>query len=640
MARIRGIDWGSYLTWNGLIQIPWKQMIENAGVQFFISKGDQEDLANGYSAKKNMQAAKDSGITINGCYYWSFGSGNVQYYIDRYSKAIDSEKPDFIYIDIEQAYDGYGNLISPQVLSDYNQALCEGISSRYPEKVVGIYSRRNFVPQYSPMMNKWLPKFDKTGFLASWPDYGLDIYSFSWDQILANKTKRNLDPYFTRKDLWEIVDISDWNPSNMEAWTDWSIWQYSSRMKYPYLGWPYDAQTDWCVFKGSLEDMKNWVNKKETVPTMASIYNVNTAQANRAKILTLEPTQKLANGVSPKDLGIDAVILPMGSMHNYDGSHWKVLTEGTFPGRFDLFNNSGIPVLGRFDLDAGSMLKEQHVASEFDGREIRDNWILPKLIDAWHIGAWTWDTILGKQGKWRDVKVIVLSMVETEGFPVGTMTPDDWQRRIFEYVYFHLIYLIDNGMAPKVPVVMYTGGWWLNLYKSIMGQTLANQKTKLYLHMGQWVNFSTATFNNLSELFAFPPADAFVFQTKDSTGKVVYTYPDGYFERILAHEFTGQYQKVKQIVDAAGNPSFVNLSLWCDTKEKMNEFLGVGTVPPVEPPVDPLLEARVKALEDENVALKSDLNATKESVGLLLNNDAWMKKFIQDVIDLYLKSIA
>jgi len=87
-----------------------------------------------------------------------------------------------------------------------------------------------------------------------------------------------------------------------------------------------------------------YFNGEETEP-MASLYNTTVLQKNRAKILTYEGNTKLT--VSPTDLGIDAVILPIGTMHNYDGSHWIIKSEETFPGRFDLFNNASIPVMAR-----------------------------------------------------------------------------------------------------------------------------------------------------------------------------------------------------------------------------------------------------------------------------------------------------
>ena len=122
--------------------------------------------------------------------------------------------------------------------------------------------------------------------------------------------------------------------------------------------------------------------------------------------------------------------------------------------------------------------------------------------------------------------------------------------------------MMSAKMCPEIPVVMYTGWWWLSQYQNQTANMLQNYKTKLYLHMGEWTLSSTNTFDTLSQIFAYPPVDSFKFSG----------YPDNYFERILMHEFTGQKQSSKQIVYADGSPAPINLSLWNDTPEKLKEF--------------------------------------------------------------------
>jgi hypothetical protein len=264
MTRIRGVDWGSYLTWNELVQIPFKEFIEKVELKFFITKSCQEQIASygNYSTIKNIKAARDAGIKRVGTYVWSFPNGNIKYWLDTYNKAFEAEKPDFLYIDIEQYDDGAGNRVDPQKMSDFNQGLCEGLVSSHPEIQVGIYTRKDIVTYWSPPMSKWIGEFNGTGWVASWPDYGLHLYNFTWEQILANQMRRNLDTTGKITTNYDIITLTDsWNPTNLNEWDSWSIWQYSSRMRYPTLGWPYDNQTDWCFFNGTEEDMDNWIRK-------------------------------------------------------------------------------------------------------------------------------------------------------------------------------------------------------------------------------------------------------------------------------------------------------------------------------------------------------------------------------------------
>lgn len=385
---------------------------------------------------------------------------------------------------------------------------------------------------------------------------------------------------YTRQDYWNAwvhrspewshypLWVASWTAYSADVrlpadWAEWKVWQYEGGTgRQDGVTGPVDLD----YFNGNQAEMEQFFGQTGG-SMMAALYNTQIAQKDRARVLTLEPNQKVNAPIA--NLGINAVILPMGGMHNWDGSHWKVISEPTFPGRFDLFAVANIPVLGRFDLDAGSLIAEQHGMAEFVGRAIRDNWILPFLLKSWLIGEFSWDVVLGKQGRWRNLSAIIISEVNIEGWPASTTTNDAWQKTIFDYVVYHLKYLMDNGMAPRIPIICYTGPWWLSLYPGEMAVEWQNDKSWLYLHLGQWTLTSTATFATLAEIFAFPPADTFKFSS----------YPDGYFDRILLHEFTGERQKCAQVTDAAGNPVTVNLSLWNDTKEVMLAFLKYGQGP-------------------------------------------------------------
>ena len=554
----------------------WARIKElNIGIIMRCGQSNFEDAL----FRTHYKNAVDFGVLFG--IYWFF-QPNLEYsvqlktFLNIYNSL--PVKPKRIFVDVEPiVYTGVSVFPpSPELHSYWLMNFLSGIESN-TGVIPGIYTRQNY----------WNPWVKRSGtriviggmpyILPQWDHY--DLWVASWTNYSAN-----------------IFMPDDWK--------SWKIWQFEGGTgRQDGITGPVDLNN----FAGTQEEMIAYFGGQET-QVMTALYDTNVLQKDRAKVFSYETNTKLATGVAPTDLGIDAVILPMGTMSNYDGSHWVTKVETTFAGRFDLFNNSNIPVMGRFDLNAGSLLKEQHTAPEFEGNPIRENWILPYLLTPWLVGNYDphnfdWETVLAGRATWRDVKAIILSETEVDGYPAGTEVNDDWQTRLFNYVYNHLKFLMDNQMCPKVPVIVFSGGWWLSKYQNQFANMLANNKNNLYLHMAQWVNYSTATFDNLDAIFAFPPNDNFKFQTMDSAGKVIYTYPDGYFERILMHQFTGQFQKCKQIVDVSGNPVTVDLSLWQSTPDEMKKFFQIEDVtPPVEPPVeppetDPELEAKIADLE-------------------------------------------
>ena len=361
-------------------------------------------------------------------------------------------------------------------------------------------------------------------------------------------------------------------------WTEYKLHQYEGGGQ----GTPGvdPAQTCKEYFNGTLQECLGFFGGTE-VPIMTALYKQDKLQKDRAKILTLEANQALKVPVS--ELGIDAVILPMGGMPNK-----ARYTEPTFKGRFAQFTAAGVPVIGRFNLDAGFWLKDGHTKDEVESQSclsgmtetqklqsIRDNLILPMLIEAWVSGNWSWDAVFAKTVTWSEVKAIELSMVETDGYPTGTEVSDLWQTLTFNHMANCLNYLKLKGYVPNIPIILRTGPWWLQKYPVNFATMLANAKGWLYLNLGQWTLSSTATFDTLAEIFAFRPPDTFKFSA----------YPDLYFERILIHEYSGGAQKVKQITDAAGVPTPISLALWQSNVTDLNAFLGAAK-PPVVPPVD------------------------------------------------------
>jgi hypothetical protein len=265
---ILGSDLGSYLSWDKSSVMPWKDLIEKGKIQFFITKGAEDYPNNYYSTTLNVKFAKDAGIPVVATYYWFYPLANQKYYIDLYSKEIDTLNPDFIAVDMEEVdRDSAGKLISPQLVSDNAHILMDGLKSKYPQKQVIIYTRPDYVASIFPQMQTWIKEYDG-GWIAAWPDYGLASYVVDWAYLSNMQTRQNLNVGSTSS-AYKEINISNGSPSLIPTWTTWKFWQYSSRMKInpSLLTSPiYDHQYDWNVFNGSLEDLKAWIKKSPIVP--------------------------------------------------------------------------------------------------------------------------------------------------------------------------------------------------------------------------------------------------------------------------------------------------------------------------------------------------------------------------------------
>jgi hypothetical protein len=600
MTRILGTDWGSYLAWNRSIQFDWKLLIEKLDIKFAIFRGDQEQTSasGNYSTMANLAASRAAGVPINASYFWHYPDGDQKYYLQLYKAAIEREKPDFIGVDIEQTQvlvNGVYQIVDPQKMSDTAYQLCEGLAALFPELRVVPYTRQDIITTYAPKIATWIGKFDGA-WVAGWPDYGEESYDLTWEQIAAGKMKSAYDG--------SIIDIDDFEPPVLKGQTETKIWQYSSRIKPPEQGFPYSHQYDWNVFYGSLQDMQKWIGK-EVTPMATLLYKTSIPQASRATVFTLRSDQALK--VSPAALGANAVIMRMGGYDEWDSSHshMPVYSDSSFKGRFRQLAAAGVPVIGRFNIHGGRWGIEQFPAGtvqaqacpgNFDEAQkqdsVRQNLALPGLLSSWCDGNFSMDGLFARTLKWLDVKAIELSMTETVGFKNQTVN-DFWQTLSFNHMANPLRWLMLRGYIPNVPVVLFTGPWWLWLYQNDFSLMLNNNKDWLWLHLAEWTQINTREFPTLSELWDFRPVDSFKFTS----------YPDLYFERILAHEYSDQALKVKgQLTDANGGPVTVSLSLWNDTPAGMGTFLGATIViPPEEPPItDPDLAAvtaRVAALE-------------------------------------------
>lgn len=474
--------------------------------------------------------------------------------------------------------------------------------SGLPPEQIGVYSREDYLKQ-------WLipsgTQFMFAGVLHTAPDWRC---WFAWPAT------------------W--TQYAD-SPIIFTGWDGWKLWQFeggTGRIE------GVDGPCDQNHFNGTQAECEAFFGAQSNGgTTMAATYVTTTPQAQRAKLLTLEGNQKLT--VEPAQAGIDAVILPMGGMDRWDGNHMQHYVESTFAARCKQFA-AVMPVLGMFRLDARYWGQEQYTAAQVENMSISDNFILGELLNAWHDGAWTMGNILSGKGKWNPLSALVLSMTET-GWYAGAQADAGWQARTFLNVAERVKYLQDNGYAPKIPVILYTGPWWLVMYDKA-GNDFQNKVLQsstyqpwLSLLLGQWVRYSTSVFDNLGAIFAFPPDDTFKFEQKDDQGKVVYTYPDKYFERILGHEFTGDAQRCRTVTDAAGNAMSVKLSLWCDTKENMYKYLNfvpvVSPPPGGDPPPPPPATGDIKTVLEKLATIQTDLDAIKVELAKQATFRGWLE---------------
>ena len=319
--------------------------------------------------------------------------------------------------------------------------------------------------------------------------------------------------------------------------------------------------------------------QQEIEPMTTLIHNKNVPMKDRARIVTIQPHHKIL--VPWQELGVKAVVLPMAHMPMVDG-YCKPAVIECFAGRCkDAAQHLG--VIGQMELSAANWLKDGNLTDVPVKAVLKENVLVKLLLDAWHDGPWTWDKVLTKQGKWLPISALEFKEVDVFGY-LNQQVDANWQNIILGTMLERVKYLMDGGFVPNIPVWLYTGPWWLSIYDKLdnaINLTLARYKDWLRLRLGQWTLYSTAEFMVLDDIFKYPPPDDFQFEFRDKAGMVIYTYPAGYFERIVGHEFSGEHQKVKTI--SGGE---VDLTLYCDTPTKLSEDFalppegGGGEVPP------------------------------------------------------------
>lgn len=585
-------DWGSYLNYDQKVQFDFDVLV-NAGLGMFITKGDQEQIDSiygNYSTLKNLEYSRRSGVLVNGCYYWLYPHVNQAYWIDRYKRAIDRENPDLIYIDWEMTKylgnDGVWHFVDPYQASDNLLIMCDALITAYPDKPFGIYTRKDCMEVYAKYALAYCDE-NYDFWMAGWPDYGLEVYELALAELFAGVMKQTLtyDPVTYR---WVNILKDGFEPPRLSSKTRVKMWQTTSRALWMYAGktTPAIHQYDMNFFLGNKTQLLEYAKKTtsgggETTPppvevNMIGLYNHDVPQKARAKGLFLKNDQKME--IPWSNTGLDFVIMPMG------GYYWKppsciVERDTTFSGRCREVRASGLPVIGRFIINAGAWLKGQ--LSDYDiGRPMKENKVAMGIIDSWHSDSvtWGWDSVLSGNGVWNDIQAIELYQLEDIGYLDQTV-PDLWQQKALEATLHWIYYLQDEGKAPKIPIIIYTHKWFYEFYNKLYcgpDGELQKHKDRVYLHLWEPKRTSTNTFQTLGEIFEFPPEDSFVYSS----------VPYGYSEqRVLMHEFSYESQKVSYIRDANGVVTPVCLSLWQDTADAMREFLKVAETTPVPPPV-------------------------------------------------------
>lgn len=570
---LKGIDISGYQ-----INVPFSELIKNAGLGFVIIKGDQLT-----ATANHFALARAAGVPIIGMYLWIDPTSAASYLVNWFAKDIREYDPDFIWLDMEQWWADWGEYfdaiagkipwdkvrkLSSIVVSNHGQAVAAGLQKLFPNKKIGIYSATWFTGAHSPDMLKWIGKYPL--WWAHYFDGLLGIRQVTWDYLNATPPQ----------------PFTVWMPYGTNL--KWSIWQYSSTMITPAQY----ARYDWCGYDGDVAKMKSWINDSIEVKPMATVIHVeSTSQKDRAKIIHWKPDQSLT--VPLKDLDADAIVLTAAGMNKIINSQVTITSEDSFKARHAMVIAAGLPVIARVNLHSGYWTLRQYSKdtvlaqttlsdlSEAKKQEsIRQNLVIPKILSSLCDGEFNMDDLFSKRLKWLDVKLLDLLMVEMKGFK-GENIGHIWHRAAFDHVTLGLNWLKLLGYIPNIPIAMLTTPQWLSQFNWMDPSTdefismINNSKTWLWLHLGKWTQFSTSTFKTATELWTTRPAETFNW-TLDNGSK--WYPPDGYGDRVLMHLYAEQ-QKL------AGLPgSEVELNLWQDSRVPMLAFLGAPVI--VKPPID------------------------------------------------------
>jgi hypothetical protein len=355
---------------------------------------------------------------------------------------------------------------------------------------------------------------------------------------------------------------------------------------------------------------------------MASIYNQQVPQSQRAKILYLS-SEQTSSDIPAIAKSTDALLLLMGGM---DGANATLYEESGFKARVDQAAAAGIPVLAQFNLSARFYLDAQMSLDPVLNLQNQYNKALIKIIDILRTQPWTFDILDAKSG-WRPVHALVLNLYayQTNGADVT----DVWQQATLQSVLYPLQALMSQGKMPKLPIIVSSYPAFLARYNNQLLNFLYNRRGEISIGLHQWIYDAVPgpQLTSLQVLWdTYRPADTFKFQS------LPYGYQgelgDGH---VVFHVFTADRFSVPEAVMRDGSHARVTCALWCDTKEALYLFLNFNRVIVPPDPGDPgdpgdggcpvydaELEGRILTLEDKVAAMTETFN----SLSVVVNNTA------------------
>ena len=266
----RGTDYGAFINFDGRIQFNWKDMVERGKIEWFCCRGCHEHPGGGESTSMNIDAARHF-VDIVGEYYDLDPEDTAQSMIDRIVRDVDLNKPDFIWLDVEISQDSHGQTFGPDRINNSVQTVYNNLKNRFPDIRLTIYSRFDFIATFSPQMFGWMRSLDHIAD-AAWPDYGLDVYFESWEQIASGVMKECLNftapPPRPERQI-NVFDGHHGPPMQMVPGASVVFWQASSRIRPLVEGDPvFNHSYDFDYVNLPLDKFKRWLKFQPLEPVV------------------------------------------------------------------------------------------------------------------------------------------------------------------------------------------------------------------------------------------------------------------------------------------------------------------------------------------------------------------------------------
>jgi hypothetical protein len=286
-----GMDWGGFII-NGQIVLPWKLLVEKYGIVWFCCQGSLQDPPGGFDSLANIAEARHF-VDIVGTYYWSNPLIRLQAEIDRFSRSIDQEKPDFIWLDVEQHQGEDGGELDPVKIAEHAQGLFDALHTRFPQIRATIYTRVDFIQFFAPRLMPLMATLDHIS-MAAWPDFGLDAYHQPLadirNGIMEECTDFNARPPRPHRTI-NIFDGRHGPDLGLNPKAKIFNWQHSSRLRPEEVRGDHllDHGYDWNRMNLTKEQMLRWVKFQplEEVAPPTETHTVSTRTSVSRSNLTL-----------------------------------------------------------------------------------------------------------------------------------------------------------------------------------------------------------------------------------------------------------------------------------------------------------------------------------------------------------------